>query len=1272
MLNASNPSARLLCGLCLTFAAAFVLCAATVSAQQATIASRQVSKPASQPGIQSAIQPEVSATVAANYGALPLAFEANRGQTDASVRFLAHGDGYSLFLTDSGAVLAVGKGSAETEAIRMKLAGASAWQTAPASTQNSTGLSAIGEDELPGKVNYFIGNDPIKWRTDLPTYAKVRYSSVYPGVDLVYYGNQRQLEYDFVVAPGANPAPIQLEFAGAKQIKISADGDLILTGAHGQAVFHKPVVYQEKENQRQPVTSSFKLMANNSVGFSLGSYDHSKQLIIDPVLVYSTYLGGSGSNGQGDQGNGIAVDSTGSAYIVGTTYSLDFPVLNGVFQPGRLADNPSSTVFLSRFNPEGTGLIYSTYLGGSVGEDGYGIAIDSEHNAYVTGITYSPDFPAVCGAIQTTNNEASTSAPTGFVAKLNLDGSALLYSTFLGGSGNHASPAQGDVAQAIAVDALGNAYVTGYTYSADFPTTDGALQTTFAGSAQASNAFAAKVNAGGTALTYSTFLGGSGGDFGNAIVIDNSGDVFISGSTNSANFPVTVGSYQTTNNGSVNGEPTAFVTELNPAGTSEIYSTYLGGSQGDSVQAIAIDQAGAVYVAGITYSPDFPLTAGVLEGAASGIGNYLGPVYWTTPGGYTFSDFPFPNFAFAAKLSSNGSALQYATFLEGQSTVVTGLAVDGSGDAYITGNEPTIGYGEYGGFQQTADALPPPSSMGGSAFLVELDPLASVLRYATMLGGSSNDSVNALALDAAGNVYLTGSVLSPDFPITAGAFQQENKAAPAKASNAFVSKLALAAETNQTTYPALPSNRAFTVTDDGGQITDLECDPDFTASNGFQFSVNVTMTADSFGPPPVGAVLFQDGLNFSNPPYLAFPASGWGSSFTYNFSDGESFDGPIGPFGLGWNFYFGGDAAYQPASDSGVTYSPGCPSSPDARPITAPLHQKAVEPQLGFGASDAEKNGPSKHAATLNPAASGPANATVSPASAVKLSVLGPKYIPSSVKRPEIANGAENAAAAPAPSSCILPALTISIHPASRLYGAANPAFTNTVTGLLNGDTVNVALSTVATPSSPAGSYPISATVTGAAAANYRVLAEDGVLKVTHAPLTLIAKNVGVIYGQSPTLPLQYFFNGFVNGDNSSVVSGTPVLTTDVTSTTPRGNYLIGVEVGTLSAANYRISTIGPQGGTGAVRVYKAPLTVTANTVTMTEGGPVPPLTYSITGFVNGEDSSVVTGTPLLNTTATSGSHPGEYSITVNVGPMSAENYSFIPAVHGGSVRVVP
>ena len=1266
MLNASKHSARFYSSHRMFFAAAFSLLVTAISAQQPSVAS----------------QPVASATASANYGALPLAFEANRGQTDASVRFVTHGDGYSLFLTDAAAVLAMGKGSAEPEAIRMKLAGAMAGQSG-----ERIASKAAGEDELSSKVNYFIGNDPAKWQTDLPTYAKVRYSSVYPGVDLVYYGNQRQLEYDFIVAPGASPAPIELEFAGAKQIHISAYGDLILTGAHGQAVFHKPVVYQEKENQRQPVTGSFRLLANNTVGFSLGSYDHARPLIIDPVLVYSTYLGGTGSNGHGDQGNGIDVDASGNAYVVGTTYSADFPVTSGAYQAGNPtadADNGASAVFISKLNATGTALIYSTYLGGSGGDEGYGIALDATNHPYVTGATYSADFPVTCGAIQTANNEAASGAPTGFVTKLNSAGDGLDYSTYLGGSGNHASPAQGDVAQAITVDASGDAYVTGYTYSTDFSTTDGAFQTAFSGSAQVSNVFVAKINPGGTALSYSTFLGGSGsngaGDYGNAIAIDGAGDAFVAGSTQSINFPLTKGSYQATNNGSANGQPTAFVTELNPAGTGEVYSTYLGGSGGDSVRAIAVDSGGLVYVAGDTGSTDFPLTAGVFENVNNGIGPYIGFQPYNGPNqdeGY-YPDLFLGSGAFVAKLNQSGSGLVYSTFLQGQATNVTGLAVDGSGNAYIAGSTPTAGAGLFGGFQQTPDALTMPTG-GNSGFLVKLDPLATVLNYATMLGGSKDDSANALALDGQGNVYLTGSVFSADFPTTGGSLQTQNKAEAIAGNNAFISKFALASETNQITYPAVESNIGTSMADlDPGCCIAVSCYPDpYTPWDSWSMNVSVALYTNSFGPPPTGWASYNDGTGYSGGQQYDPVDSSWGEGASWGFDDGSDGDGPIGPFQINWTIAYSGDAIYAPSSVSGtLSISPGCSSPSDVRPIAAlsPIKSTSLGSQSRL--SLVKQNGSSRIIFKINPASSVPGNATSANLVRAKSHVVGPKYSPSPAASRRVSTAAStptlSSAALPASASCSLPALTVTVVSASRLYGAANPSFTNTVDGLKNGDTVTVALSTAATPSSSAGYYPITATVSGAAASNYRVLVEDGTLEVRPAPLTLIAKDVSVTYGQTPAQPVEYFFNGFVNGDTASVVSGAPILTTDVTSTTPRGTYPIGVEVGTLSAANYKISAIGPQGGTGTVGVYKAPLIVTANTVTMTEGGTVPPLTYTISGFVNGEDVSVVSGAAVLSTTVTSSTRGGEYFIAVDVGSLSAENYYFVPAVHGGVVKVAP
>jgi len=488
--------------------------------------------------------------ISASYGKLPLSFETNQGQADPSVQFLAHCQGYTLLLRPGEAVLgfrqlspavagntspALDKSVAlESSVVRLQLIGANAR------------AQASEEDKQITKTNYFLGNDPAKWHTNVPNYSRVRYSGVYPGIDLIYYGNQRQLEHDFILAPNADPSRIVLEIGGNRRQDIDpATGDLIFTAKGAELRLRKPIAYQESNGRRTEIPSSYKLLAHNRIAFALGHYNHAQPLIIDPVLVYSTYLGGSG----GDRGAGIAVDSSGNTYVTGSTSSIDFPVTASAFQSQNFSvlAGHGSAVFVTKLNAAGTALIYSTYLGGSGGNYGVGITVDSTGNAYVTGSTYSLDFPVTCGAFQATKNSTTQDSTTPFVTKLNAAGDGLTYSTYLGAKDAPYS-GKGDASQAIAVNAAGNAFVTGYTYSADFPVTAGAFQTTFGGNSNgySANAFVTELNQTGAGLQYSTYLGGSGGsgsgDFGNAIAIDASGDAFISGSTSSANFPGSRGS----------------------------------------------------------------------------------------------------------------------------------------------------------------------------------------------------------------------------------------------------------------------------------------------------------------------------------------------------------------------------------------------------------------------------------------------------------------------------------------------------------------------------------------------------------------------------------------------------------------------------------------------------------------------------------------------------------------------------------------------------------
>jgi hypothetical protein len=700
---------------------------------------------------------KAQAKVRDQYGKLPLSFEANYGQTDRKVNFISRGHGYSLFLTGQEAVIALKtaatrsaevkelpsrepaekqkEGAAGGTVVKMELAKANA---AP---------RVMGAEELPGKANYFIGNDPAKWRANVPTYAKVKYVGVYPGVDLVYYGNQGQLEYDFVVAPGVDPNEIRLKFGGLGKLRVDKRGDLLLGSSGAEARFEKPVVYQEVAGARKPVEASYVLASANGIGFRLGEYDHSQRLVIDPVLVYSSYLGGSG----GDQGNGIAVDVSGNAYVTGLTDSTDFPAVNALQSS---SGGGTYDAFVAKINPSGSALVYSTYLGGNGLDNGLGISADASGNAYVTGRTSSTNFPTA-KALQSTLNGINNA----FITKINASGSALVYSTYLGGSDN-------DAGAGIAVDGSGNAYVTGDTGSTNFPTTAGAFQTTIGGSY--SNAFITKINPSGSALVYSTYLGGSGGDVGYGIAVDGSGNAYVTGEAESTNFPTTAGAFQTTIGGSYSN---AFITKINASGSALVYSSYLGGSGGDVGYGIAADASRNAYVTGSTSSTNFP-TAKALQSTLNGINN-----------------------AFITKINASGSALVYSTYLGGSDNDAgAGIAVDGSGNAYVTGITDSTNF-------PTVNALQP-TFLGDTddAFVAKINPSGSALVYSTYLGGSPTaDTGLGIAADASGNAYVTGYTGSTVFPTTVGAFQTTY----AGNGDAFVTKIA--SENTLATISAIPS-----------------------------------------------------------------------------------------------------------------------------------------------------------------------------------------------------------------------------------------------------------------------------------------------------------------------------------------------------------------------------------------------------------------------------------------------------------------------------------
>jgi hypothetical protein len=739
---------------------------------------------------QPASSPTLQGTVVKGYGQLPLSFEPNVGQTNARVKFLARGSGYTVFLTSTEAVLALNRtGKVQSKRVdvskrRPARADSDARQQAAVriKLEGASILAAIeGQDKLPGKSNYFIGNDPRKWRTNIPTYAKVTYRKVYPGIDLTFHANQGRLEYDFIVAPGANTEKIQLAFESVDGVEIDKHGDLVLNTPFGAVHQRQLIAYQNVKGARREIACRYLLKGPHRVGFQLSDYDASEPLIIDPVFVYSSYLGGTFTSGL----QAIAADSSGNAYVAGFADTPDFPTVNAE-QP---VLNGNQDVVVAKLNSTGSALVYSTYLGGSASfEFGKGIAVDSSGNAYVTGITDSTDFPTV--------NAFQTSPGGIFVAKLSPSGSSLLYSTYLGGGG----PAE--FSQAIAIDNADNAYVTGATTSSNFPTTANAFQKTLSG---IQPAFVTKLSQDGTALIYSTFLGGSGGQEGMGIAVDLSGNAYVTGLTDSTDFP-TINAIQSTYGG---GQLDAFVTKLNPTGTALVYSTYLGGSQRDDGDAIAVDASGNAYVTGLTGSMDFP-TANAFQPS-------------TSPG----------TSAWVAKLSPAGSALIYSTYLGGpEETDGVGIAVEASGSVYVAGVTASSSF-------PTVNPIQPALAGFSDAFVAKLNPSGSALLFSTFLGGSVDDIARDMAIDGAGNVYLVGETNSEDFP-TANALQTTNSGA-AHGDGGFVTKLTTPIITS------VPEGQTATIsaprTANGPEIT-------ATLSNNTIGSGSVTVTVDKFSTNP--------------------------------------------------------------------------------------------------------------------------------------------------------------------------------------------------------------------------------------------------------------------------------------------------------------------------------------------------------------------------------------------------------------------------------------
>jgi hypothetical protein len=659
------------------------------------------------------VEDAIHARLSESYARLPMSFEANTGQTDAQVQFLSRGNGYRVFLTSTEAVFSL-TDPAQQKGRKDAPAGRTSGIARPAPELDAVmRLTLVGAkppkdvtglDRLAGKSHYFIGNNPTNWHTDVPTYARVEYKDVYPGVDLVYHGGQGQLEYDFVVAPGADPARIRLRFDGVTDRRIDDDGSLIMRLGEREFRERKPVIYQEVHGRRHNVGGGYVQNGNGEIGFEVDAYDRQEPLIIDPIIVYSTYLGGSTGGLAGSFGEVIALGSDGSMFVAGNTTTVDFPTVN----PPQASNAGDVDLFVSKISADGSALVFSTYLGGSGSEGPITLALDAAENVYVHGGTVSPDFPTTPGAFRSSGRGA-------FVVKLNPQGSALIYSTL----------AFGDAA---AVDSAGNVYLIGETDSPRFVFRN-PLQATLAGGV---DAIIGKLNLDGSEIVYLTYFGGSGDDAGRGITVDAAGNINVEGFTKSPDFPTLNPIQASYAGGQSYGD--CWVAKMTSDGSALLYSTYLGGSEDDVCTNIAVDPQGHAHVGGQTWSTDFPVF-------------------------HAFQSFlKSPRDAIVAKLDQSGSSLIYSTYVGGSGEEVpTALTVDEDGNAYLVGVTASTDFPTYRALQSHLGAQ-------WDAFLVKIDPTGAPTYSTYLEGGSQGSTAKAVAADAAGTAYVTGFTASADFP----------------------------------------------------------------------------------------------------------------------------------------------------------------------------------------------------------------------------------------------------------------------------------------------------------------------------------------------------------------------------------------------------------------------------------------------------------------------------------------------------------------------------
>lgn len=671
-------------------------------------------------------QPATNST--ARLKGLPVSFEQNQGQVDSQVRFLAHAGQGTMYFTPGEAVLALAsrdsQNKSQISALRLKWVGA------------NPNPQIVAENPLPGKINYLIGRDPAHWHTGIPTFARVRYRGLYPGVDAIYYGTEGKIEYDLLVAPGVDPGKIFFAMEGVTSMELAANGDLVLKLKNAEARQLRPVVYQKVNGARRLLAAHYVIHRNKTVGFEVDGYDRKLPLVIDPTLAYSTFVS-PGSNFHFV--TSVAVDQSGNAYVTGST-TVAFPNLHPEF-----GSQGSDNAYVTKFSPSGGSLIYSTVFGGNSVDDGNAIAVDRLGNTYIAGETNSADFPTTPGSFEPPAD--TLDADNGFITKLNPSGSAFVYSLLLGGGDE-------DDITALALDTQHRVYVTGFTCSTNF-----FVKNAFKGvSAQncadgGGDAFVTRLNAAGTDVDYSTYLDGSIESFGHGIAVDSTFHAYVTGSTESSDFPTTPGAFQRT----LNAQPipnfpndilqsNAFVTKFSADGQSLVYSTFLGGTANDVAAAIALDPDGRACVTGNATSPDFPVTSGAFQRTMHGAGD-----------------------VFVTKFQINGSGLFYSTFLGGSaSDGASSIAVDSLGRAYVTGATSSTNF-------PVLNPIQAHLAGGQDAFVTKLSATGNALFFSTYLGGTQDDSAGSIRLDSSGDAFIGGITSSTNFPTTPGAFSRTKK-----------------------------------------------------------------------------------------------------------------------------------------------------------------------------------------------------------------------------------------------------------------------------------------------------------------------------------------------------------------------------------------------------------------------------------------------------------------------------------------------------------------